>query len=200
MKIIVPYKKKDGKSRLSPLLSPSEREELAEYMLEDVVSTLSKTGLEDISIVSDEGLNAVLNKIIADSTEPMLIIMPDLPLISGEHILDITSSNEDVVISPGRGGGTNILFLRDPSTFRVDYHGASFLNHLEIAKDNGLLTRVYESFYASCDIDEVDDLAELIIHGRGKASKYLRSIGVSLQITSGRVHVKRQRSKDLIGP
>ncbi len=191
MKVIVPYKKKGGKSRLSPLLSPSEREELADYMLEDVISALSNAGLEDVSIVSDEGLNAVLNKIIANSTESMLIIMPDLPLIRREHVLDVTSSNEDVVISPGRGGGTNILFLRDPSTFRVDYHGSSFLNHLRIAKNRGLLTRVYESFYASCDIDEVDDLAELIIHGRGKASRYLRSIGVSLQITSGRVHVKR---------
>ncbi|NYT00493.1 MAG: 2-phospho-L-lactate guanylyltransferase [Methanocellales archaeon] len=200
MKIIVPYKKKGGKSRLSPLLSLSEREELAEYMLEDVVATLSKAGLEDVYIVSDEGLNAVLNKIISNSTDPMLIIMPDLPLISIENVLDVTSSNEDVVISPGRGGGTNILFLRDPSTFRVDYHGASFLNHLQIAKDMGLLTRVYESFYASCDIDEVDDLAELIIHGRGKSSQYLNSIGISLQITSGRVHVKREGSKDLIRP
>lgn len=200
MKIIVPYKKKGGKSRLSPLLSPSEREELAEYMLEDVVSTLSKAGLEDVSIVSDEGLNAVLNKIIANSTDPMLIIMPDLPLISSEHILDITSSNEDVVISPGRRGGTNILFLRDPSTFRVDYNGASFLNHLQIAKDVGLMTRVYESFCVSCDIDEVDDLAELIIHGRGKASQYLNNIGVSLHIMGGRVHVNRGRSKDLIRP
>ncbi len=188
MKAIVPYKIKGGKSRLSPFLSPSEREKLAEHMLDDVVSTLS--GLE-VSIVREEGLNAVLNKIIVNSTEPVLIIMPDLPLISVEHIQDIISSKEDVVISPGRGGGTNILFLRSPSTFRVDYHGASFLKHLQIAKDKGLLTRVYESFYASCDIDEVDDLAELIIHGLGKAAEYLRSIGVSLQIMSGRARVKR---------
>ncbi len=190
MKAIVPYKKKGGKSRLSPLLSPSEREKLAEYMLEDVVSTLLEVGV-DVSIVSDEGLNVVLNKIIVTSSEPVLIIMADLPLISSDHIRDIIGSKEDVVISPGRGGGTNILFLRDPSTFRVDYQGVSFLYHLQIAKDRGLLTRIYESFYASCDIDEVGDLAELMIHGRGKATEYLRSIGISLQMMNGRVRVKR---------
>ncbi len=190
MKAIVPYKRKGGKSRLSPLLSPPEREKLAEHMLDDVISTLSGAGV-DVSIVTDEGLNVLLNKIIVNSAEPVLIIMPDLPLISVEHIQDVISSKEDVVISPGRGGGTNILFLKSPSTFRVDYHGASFLKHLQIAKDRGLLTRVYESFYASCDIDEVNDLAELIIHGRGRSAEYLRSIGVSLQIVSGRVRVKR---------
>ncbi|MBU2617888.1 MAG: 2-phospho-L-lactate guanylyltransferase [Euryarchaeota archaeon] len=190
MKAIVPYKKKGGKSRLSPLLSPSEREELAECMLEDVVSTLSEAGV-DASIVSDEGLNVVLNKIIAKSAGPVLIVMADLPLIRSEHIREIISSKEDVVISPGRGGGTNILFLRGPSAFRVDYYGMSFLDHLQIAKDRGLSLKVYESFYVSCDVDEVDDLAELLIHGKGKAAEYLRSIGVSLQMTGGRVRVKR---------
>jgi len=65
----------------------------------------------------------------------------------------LVSTNADIVIAPGRMGGTNAIFIRDPASFHVDYYGASFLKHLKIA--SGLHTEVFDSFNISTDIDEV---------------------------------------------
>jgi 2-phospho-L-lactate guanylyltransferase len=97
----------------------------------------------------------------------------------------------DIVISPGRMGGTNALFIRDPTSFHVDYYGASFLKHREIALKNGLEILVFDSFNLSTDIDEVADLAEVLIHGNGGAAGYLKKLGFALSDNGGRVGVKR---------
>jgi 2-phospho-L-lactate guanylyltransferase (CobY/MobA/RfbA family) len=41
---------------------------------------------------------------------------------------------------------------------------------------------VHDSFFISADIDEVDDLIDLLIHGKGFAVDYLRGIGVFLRV------------------
>jgi len=71
----------------------------------------------------------------------------------------------------------------------VDYYGASFLKHLEIAK--GLCIEVFDSFNLSTDIDEVSDLAEVLIHGKGHSKSYLEKIGIRILANGGRVGVKR---------
>jgi len=126
------------------------------------------------------GLNEVLNEEIKDKKEPVLIIMADVPLATPESINEIASREEDVVITPGREGGTNALFLRKPYKFAVSYYGISCLKHIETAKRRDLSYAIHDSFFISTDIDEVDDLIELLIHGRGSSTEYLRGIGVSI--------------------
>ena len=153
--------------------------ELESELKSDLNLNLKLTVRED-----GRGLNEVLNEEIKDEKEPVLIIMADVPLATPESIDEIISREEDVVIAPGREGGTNALFLRKPYKFAVSYYGISCLKHIETAKRRDLSCAIHDSFFISTDIDEVDDLIELLIHGRGRSmvfsAEYLRGIGVSI--------------------
>ena len=119
-----------------------------------------------------------------------MIVMADVPLMTIKNVRDMLDSPSDVVISPGRGGGTNVQFIKLPQRYHVDYYGASFLDHMRIAEDAGLKASFFDSFNMSSDIDEVSDLTELYIHGKGEAAKYLRSF-TALDVSKGRVRVIR---------
>jgi 2-phospho-L-lactate guanylyltransferase len=203
MKAVIPYKKSRAKSRLSPVLSQEEREELVELMLNQVIYSVKEAGIETIDILSPsmlglenikgsrvfldkKDLNGALNSYLEHSEEPVLIVMADLPLLSPDHVKEITSTKKDICIVPGKGGGTNILFIRDPSIYRVRYYGSSFLTHCSIAAESGQSVEVYDSFLASTDIDEPEDLVELLIHGRGTAKDYINR-KFRLEISRGRV-------------
>ena len=209
MRAVIPFKKSNAKSRLGALLTGREREDLAMAMLADVADTLAGSACFDVIdilstspiyventyiVLTELGLNEALNEYLGKMSshninEPVLIIMADIPLVSKKNIQDIVSSRADIVIAPGRMGGTNAVFIRNPLSFHVDYYGASFLKHLEIAKD--LSVEVFDSFNLSTDIDEVSDLAEVLIHGKGHSKTYLEKIGVNILANKGRVGVER---------
>jgi 2-phospho-L-lactate/phosphoenolpyruvate guanylyltransferase len=205
MKVVIPYKKARAKSRLSPVLSQEEREEFVEIMLSQVIDSVIEAGIETIDILSpsmyglenmkkarvvlDKGdLNEALNRYLEQADEPVLIAMADLPLLSPNHIIEITSTKEDVCIVPGKGGGTNVLFIKNPSNYRVRYYGSSFLTHCSIAAEARQNVEIYDSFLATTDIDEPEDLVELFIHGKGAAKNYI-SKKFRLEISSGRVRL-----------
>ena len=236
-KAVIPFKKERAKSRLGGVLSEKEREEFAVRMLGDVLVALSESEIEEAEIISmcseeqikedlnrrlglksnlnlklsvredGRGLNEVLNEEIKDEKEPVLIIMADVPLATSESIDKIISREEDVVIAPGREGGTNALFLRKPYKFAVSYYGISCLKHIEMAKRRDLSYAIHDSFFISTDIDEVDDLIELLIHGGGRgrsrsrsrsrsfSAEYLRGIGVSIHADNN----SKMRAKVKVG-
>ncbi|WP_174590389.1 2-phospho-L-lactate guanylyltransferase [Methanocella conradii] len=206
MKAVVPFKVVNAKSRLATLLTVEERARLARLMLDDIIGVLRQCGLNVVLlatapftydaevVVSDKDLNSALNELLKAEVEPVMIVMADVPLITPDNVRDILKSPSDLVIAPGRGGGTNIQYIKEPQRYHVDYYGASFLDHLRIAEDNGLTVEVFDSFNASSDIDEAQDLVELYIHGRGKAAEYLRSI-TALDISKGRVRVVKDDYK-----
>jgi 2-phospho-L-lactate guanylyltransferase len=206
MKAVVPFKTVNAKSRLSALLTVDERARLARLMLDDITGVLRQAGLNVVLltttpfrydaeiVVSEKDLNAALNDFLRSETGPVLIVMADVPLITPGNVRDMMDSPADVVISPGRGGGTNIQYIKDPQKYHVDYYGASFLDHVRIAEYNGLTVEVFDSFNASSDIDEAPDLVELYIHGKGKAADYLRSF-TALDVSKGRVRVVRDLQK-----
>ena len=97
----------------------------------------------------------------------------------------------DVVIAPGRGGGTNALVVRHPN-FRVDYHGASYLDHLTAARSVGASVTEFDSHRLATDVDEPDDLAEVLVHADGRARNWLVDAGFVLSVTDGRVSVRRE--------
>ena len=194
MKAIVPFKLKDPKTRLSNVLSLEERAELARRMLLDVLDVLAefaevvvlvppKTELDlDVKVEEDDrDLNSAINARLRRDTA---VVMSDLPLINREVLRSFFESEGDVVLAPGRKGGTNMLLVR-VDEFRVSYHYGSFFKHLEIAKRLNLRVSVFDSFYASVDVDDESDLLELMLHGRGKRSwDYLRSIGFEVDFSS----------------
>ncbi|MFZ2070707.1 MAG: 2-phospho-L-lactate guanylyltransferase [Halobacteriota archaeon] len=223
VKAIIPFKKKGAKSRLGSFLSEQEREELAIRMLTDVLTALSESEVGKIEVIitctrnellnglktshrdlksklsiREDGreLNELLNGVISAEKEPVLIIMADIPLATAEAINELLRHDEDVVVMPGRNGGTNALFLRRPHDFTVSYYGISCLAHIATAKSRNLSHAVYDSFRIGVDIDEVEDLIELLIHGRCSAStEYLRGIGVRLRVDKAakvRVGVERE--------
>ncbi|WP_457550097.1 2-phospho-L-lactate guanylyltransferase [Archaeoglobus sp.] len=191
MLVLIPFKPVNPKTRLRDVMSRTERENFARCMLLDVLNALSDFDC-DIKILSThpfqiEGYEVVVDGRELDEAinsrikEETAVIMSDIPLISPETLRRFFESEGDVVVAPGRKGGTNMILIRN-TRFRVKYYYCSFLRHLESARDLGLNPTVFDSFYASVDIDTPDDLLELMIHGKGKKSyEFLHSIGFRIK-------------------
>ena len=205
---LIPYKIVNPKTRLSCVLSQEEREAFARLMLEDVIYAIKDANCspvivgtelfdsEDVQItVSDADLNQTLNSILPQSAGEILIIMADLPLANADAIRRVITTRNDMAVVPGRGGGTNVIFIKEPERFHVDYYGMSFLKHVQIAKEAGLSCEVIDSFRLHTDIDEKEDLVELLIHGTGKSRAFLEELGFYLSAEKGRVSVERKGKK-----
>ena len=198
--VVIPFKNRGAKSRLASDLSPKERRLLSFAMLKDVLDAvlgqgratiLSRPGLNiadvgyDVEVQeSGLGLNDALNALIAEEAHQgwprdILICMADLALLTEKEVAGILNCQGDVVLCPGRGGGTNMILIRNPG-FRTCYRGLSFPKHLAYARQLGLEVSVFESFRAGCDIDEAEDLAEVLLHGRGRSKGVLEDMGFIL--------------------
>jgi len=202
--VLIPYKPVNPKTRLASVLDKDEREAFARAMLEDVIAAVRDavctpvivaTELfesEEVQVtIADADLNGAINSLLPTAVAPILIVMADLPLADAESIKRVFSTQKDMAFVPGRGGGTNVIFMRDPAKFHVDYYGASFLKHTKIADDAGLSWEIIDSFRLHTDIDEKEDLVELLIHGKGKSREYLESLGFKIVEEAGRVGVAR---------
>ena len=205
IQVVIPFKVKEGKSRLSAVLSPEERRVFAAAMLKDVLAAASGQGrrtiLSDSDLKPDEmgidadvlqsemELNDALNSVILRHSElgwpsDILIVMADLALLRDREVRDIIRCPGDVVLCPGRGGGTNMILIRSPK-FRTCYRGLSFPRHIAYAQRANLSVSVFESFRGGCDIDEPQDLAEVLLHNDGQAKMALEMMGFYLS-QSGR--------------
>ncbi|WP_435096933.1 2-phospho-L-lactate guanylyltransferase [Halorubrum sp. N11] len=220
MEVLVPFSTDRPKSRLSPVLTPDERARFARAMLRDVLDAVAAAGGEprvlatgvvdaDISCpvtVDDRSLTDAINaaldaQVTNDDGDRVAVVMADLALATPDALRGLFASGPggEVAIAPGRGGGTNALVVGHPS-FRVDYHGASYLDHRRIADEVGASVRVVDSHRLATDVDEPVDLAELLVHAeadtegdtQGRAPRWLRDAGFALATTGGRVSVERE--------
>ncbi|ADC65964.1 2-phospho-L-lactate guanylyltransferase CofC [Ferroglobus placidus DSM 10642] len=199
MKIYVPFKPTNPKSRLSKIMSEDERREFAFQLLLDVLDCCEEAVV--LSASRDERLRdlkhevderdldtAVTSRI---KKEDSAFVMSDLALISKKIVKKFLDTDGDVVIAPGRKGGTNMLLSRSRE-FYTSYHYGSFLKHVRIAEKLGLNLSIFDSFYASIDIDDESDLLELMLHGKGKRSyEYLESIGFYVDFSEKEPKLKR---------
>ena len=200
MDVIVPFDAIEPKSRLSPRLSTDERTALAEAMARDVLGAIRDTGhqptvLSTASVdfdaptrVDDRPLTEAVNAVLSSSEESVAVVMADLALATPEALQRVFDAPGDVVLVPGRGGGTNVVLARDPS-FRVDYHGVSIRDHREAAA--GLDVTEVDSARLSTDIDEPTDLVEVLLHTDGEAAALLQEWGFAVVSRGGRVGVER---------
>lgn len=203
MRIVVPFSAARPKTRLGEVLTRPERREFAAAMLADVLAALDgvdrdldvtvlATGPVDVDasvVVDDRPLTTAVNDRL--DAVPTAAVMADLALATPDALADLLDSTADLAIAAGLGGGTNAFLVRDPA-FHVDYHGASYRDHLEIAAEAGLSVREVDSRRLAVDIDEPDDLAELLLHGDGAARDWLVDAGFELDVGGGRVEVIRE--------
>lgn len=202
MRIFVPFDARDPNTRLAPLFSPEERRQIAESLLTDVLEAIRGAGHEPELIatgpverdcpvhVDERSLTEAVNARLERSDRPVGIVMADLGLATAASIDRLADQPGDVVLAPGLGGGTNAIVSRDPA-FRVDYHGGSYRKHRRGAEQKGLSVGTVDSFRLAVDIDEPADLAELLLHGDGESTAWLREHDVSLEIVDGRCTVRR---------
>ncbi|EMA57387.1 hypothetical protein C470_14013 [Halorubrum distributum JCM 13561] len=215
MEVIVPFSTDRPKSRLSDVLSADERAAFARAMLDDVLDAVAAAGGEPRVLATDpvdvdspvtvddrpltDAVNAALDaRLGADSerggaVEPVAVVMADLALATPAALdrLFEAGRDADVAVAPGRGGGTNAFVASHPD-FWVDYHGASYLDHREIASEIDAAFRTVDSHRLGTDVDEPADLAEVLIHGEGRAAAWLREAGFALDAEEGRVAAVRE--------
>ncbi|WP_266078717.1 2-phospho-L-lactate guanylyltransferase [Haladaptatus caseinilyticus] len=203
MQVVVPFSASDPKTRLADTLGPDERREFSMAMLEDVLSAIRATGHEprvlttsptDVDApqtVDSRPLTPAVNDMLGEN-DATAIVMADLALATPNALERLFSTAGDVVLAPGRGGGTNALVSRHDE-FRVDYHGTSYLDHCRIANDAGASVAEVDSHRLATDVDESADIAEVLMHSDGSARDWLRGAGFSLSVTDGRVEAGRDR-------
>lgn len=128
----------------------------------------------------NDAINELIEREVADGWHrDILIVMADLALLAKSDIVGIINCPGDVVLCPGRGGGTNMILINSPK-FRTCYRKLSFSRHLDFARKEGLDACVFESFRAGSDIDEPEDLVELLLHGMGEARRLIEKMGFVL--------------------
>jgi len=207
--VIIPFKPANPKTRLSHILNPQERELFAVAMLADVLDAVRNAGCKPMILateefsynevpvhVSKEGLNAALDIAMSQFSGPAAIIMADCALISPEAVLRLISGKEMMAIVPGRGGGTNAVFIQRGNAFKAHYYGQSFCKHLAYANEARISYEIIDSCRLHVDIDEEEDLVEVFLHNEGVAKNLLIRIGFELQITHGRVGITRNESSN----
>ncbi len=192
-----------AKTRLSPTLTASERENLLKSMIMDVIKVLKKTVDKVVVISSDRDvldfidhmdvvtleekgttdLNGALHQAVdwcSSQADRVLIVPSDVPLIQEHHVKDMIKLGEekDVVIAPAKGGGTNAL-LCPSKGMEMKFGDWSFFEHIKEAQLENFSWDVYDSFYLSLDVNTAEDLGEIMIHGIGtKTRAFLKEIGL----------------------
>jgi len=185
----VPVKASSLKSRLTGVLSASQRKEFAKLLLVELLGVLADAGLLGSTFVvspdgealrtatklgaggireeKDRGVNSAVFKGISESGSPdvVLVLPSDLPLLRASEVkavLRLKSSGFDVVVSPSRGfTGTNALAYSPSSGLVLSYDDDSFWNHLASAARRGLTTAVSSRFGIMFDIDSPEDFRAL---------------------------------------
>jgi 2-phospho-L-lactate guanylyltransferase len=202
MRVVVPFAADTPKTRLADVLTAAERDELARAMLLDVCAALRAleyepevlaTAAVDVNVpvtVDERPLTDAVNAVLAGTDGPVAVVMADLPLATPDALAGLFDAGGDVVLVPGRGGGTNALVARHPE-FRVDYHGASIRDHRQAARDVDATVTEVDSFRLSTDVDEASDLVEVLLHEEGRAHEWLVEAGFELDTRDGRVDVTR---------
>lgn len=186
---IIPVKPLNrAKSRLAEVLTPEQRQQLAETMLRhvlDVVRTVPQIlgtlvisrDSKVLTIAREYGAHTVqesgapeLNQALMRATQvvarwkgsAVLILPADLPLINAEDITAmVTLGREDdtvVIATDQHQDGTNAMFVRPPGLFTYAYGPGSYQRHSQLAREAGATVKTYHSERLLLDIDVPADL------------------------------------------
>lgn len=175
-----------SKSRLATTLTPARRELLAAAMLASTLSAVLDAGLATTVIGGDAdvrqlseasgagwrpepatGLNESLAEVLRTGTSENVLYLPaDLPLLTPEDIEVLLDAGEGVVIAPDRwSAGTNALLLPAASGYTPALGAGSLALHIEEARRVGHVVRLIETPGLGFDVDTPADL-ELLLQRR----------------------------------
>ena len=203
--VVIPYRSKGGKSRLAGALTPSEREELSELMLLDVLGALAGAGLSGRCVVvspdasagavaEDRGAKALFEEAAAGvnaavkhamdalpRAESFMVVPADVPSLRPEEVaraLKLFSAGMDVVLTPSQEfNGTNLLLFRRGRMPELSYDRDSFWNHVANSARRGLKLCAYTAGGLMFDVDTVADLRALGSRTRrGRTATFARSV------------------------
>ena len=203
--ILVPVKNlMNAKQRLSDVLSPEMRRELAQAMCADVLQTLAKWRQSEVSVVTSDPFARDLARhlafeVIADESNPgetgaidmatkiccgrgvawTMVIPADIPLIEVEDlqkIVDHMPSKGSILVPDAAGRGTNAALRAPADLFPLRFGNDSFLPHLASAKATGLPCVVLELRSIALDVDRPEDLETLTAApGERRSQRLVRS-------------------------
>jgi 2-phospho-L-lactate guanylyltransferase len=189
--IVIPCKGlASGKSRLSDVLTPRERENLCRRLLSRTVGiAIAAAGRERVTVVSADprvrgiaallgasvlddggrGLNEALtlaDTAIRDAAAPRgLMVLPiDLPLVTVDLLREAAARTQAVGIAPDTAGtGTNLLVLGPEvrGGFPFAFGPGSFRLHREAGLALGAPVTVLRHAHLAFDLDRPADLSAL---------------------------------------
>jgi 2-phospho-L-lactate guanylyltransferase len=188
--LIVPVKPLDeAKSRLAPVLSPTERAALMEAGLDHVLAcaraveflagvvvisrdpvirtrarAAGATALWETGHTLNEALAQARTFALGQQADALLVLPADLPLLTVQdlHALyRLAERQPGVVLAPSRDGGTGALLLRPANAIPFAFGPDSFRYHCALAERQGLHCQVYESPTLAFDVDTPADWSEL---------------------------------------
>jgi len=183
-----------AKGRLADTLAPLERAALTLAMLEDVLDAcLRLPGWHVVVISPDQavlevaakrgvrpleeeepGLVAAVRQVeeAFPTAEQLLVVLGDLPLLTGESLQRVVRTLGPVVAAPSSSdAGTNVLLRRPPGIVPPLYGTASFERHREAAELRGVPFSVVRAPELQFDLDRGEDLAQLLTWPRPTRTK-----------------------------
>jgi len=204
----VPVKEFTGaKQRLAPLLSPEQREILAETMLEDVLSALaSATRLAGILVntvdpraaalakrygarVVTEGardghtgaVNGMARVLAAEGNAALLTLPGDIPRVSAQEVDSVVSSCLDApsfTIVPAHDElGSNAVLCAPPFVVPLRFGDDSYFPHLAATRRCGIEPTIVRLPGIGLDIDHPVDLLALMRATPRRPTRTLRLLG-----------------------
>lgn len=191
----LPVKEFTGaKQRLSSMLTPAQREALAETMLEDVLSALASAALAGIvvntldpratalahrygaRVITDDarsghtGAVAAMARLLArEGRAGMLAIPGDIPRVTAAEInavLAARASPPSFTISPAHDEqGSNAVLCCPPEVMPLRFGDNSYFPHLEAARRHDMVPTIIPQPGIALDIDHPDDLRAFLRAG-----------------------------------
>ena len=218
---VVPVKRfSDAKSRLANILSPAERESLAQVMLNDVLRAICDASLvSGFAVVSHEiraryvierlgglyveesgtGLSDAIRqagKWLHEHGQRGLLMIPgDVPLVRGHDIDMLIAGHQGsraVSIVPDREhDGTNGLVVTPPDAIDFKFGRGSFEKHISQCEALTIEPRIVRSAGLELDIDHPMDLQTLVSY-----ESYNETESLSYLMDSGIANrLRREKAK-----
>jgi 2-phospho-L-lactate guanylyltransferase len=193
-----------AKHRLSPLLSPEQREALAAAMVEDVLAALAGAPLAGIMVntidpvaaamavrygarvVTDGARDghtgavmAMARILAAEGWEAMLTVPGDIPRVTADEIAAVVAAHRpapSLTIVPAHDRrGSNAMLLSPPLVMPLQFGDDSFLPHLATARALGIEPTIVELPGIGLDIDQPEDVQALL---RAEPQMKTRALGL----------------------
>ncbi len=192
---VIPAKHFEGaKQRLSTLLEPHERVQLARAMLTDTLTACCQAkGLDGVGVVTHHEAPAEIaaslgaevwwepeagghsqavafgvQTCLQRGIDTMLTLPGDIPLVTPadvEAMARAATPSVPVVLAPNRDDlGTNAMRLSPPDCLTLAFGHDSFQRHLSLAAERQLAVEIRRLPRLSLDIDEPEDLAFFAAH------------------------------------